>query len=128
MMKIVSHSRKWPLAVLAVADIVVFTGSDPRSAPSWVLFIGFILLAVSFYVLLLGLLKLAAWYGISPGRHRKRFIRLTAGLFSGLVALQSIGELGPRDVLVLLPLAVLVCLYLAYGYNGRPDSARAPLS
>lgn len=130
-MKIVSHSRTWLLAGLALADILVFGGRDPHSASSAVLFVGFVLLAVSFYVLLLGLLKLAAWYGISPGRHRKRFIRLTAGLFSGVVALQSIGELSPRDGLVLLPLVVLAYLYLSYGARGaRPkqNTAGAPLS
>jgi hypothetical protein len=113
---IASRSRKrWPIAALAIADLAVFGVTSPHSAPSIVLFIGFLLLAVSFYVLLLGALKLVAWYGVSPGRHRKRFIRLMTGVFSGLVALQSIGELSTRDVLVVLPLALLAYLYLSYG-------------
>jgi hypothetical protein len=129
-MKIVSRSRTWLLVGLAVADLVVFAGSDPHSAPTLVLFIGFLLLAANFYVLLLGLLKLTAWYGISPGRHRKRFIRLATGLFGGLVALQSIGELSSRDLLVLLPSVVLAYLYISYGPRGHTeqDAVRVPLS
>ncbi|HET7059896.1 MAG TPA: hypothetical protein VFH99_01070 [Candidatus Saccharimonadales bacterium] len=125
-MKSASHSRKkWSLAALAAADLVVFSGTSPHSASSIVLFIGFMLLAASFYVLLLGALRLVAWYGVSPGRYRKRFIRLMAGLFSGLVALQSIGELSPRDVLVLLPLAFLAYLYMSYGRKVAPAAAPA---
>lgn len=107
--------KKWLLAALAAADLVVFGGTNPHSAPSIVLFIGFLLLATNFYALLLGALKLVAWYGLSPGRYHKRFIRVAAGLFSGVVALQSIGELSSRDVLVLLPLAFIAYLYLSYG-------------
>ncbi len=111
-----SHNhRKLPLLALIAADLSVFGATSPQNASSIVLFIGFLLLAATFYVLLLGALRLVAWYGISPGRYRKRFIRLTAGVFSGLVALQSIGELSSRDVLVLLPLALIAYIYLSYG-------------
>jgi hypothetical protein len=117
-----SSRRKWPIAALAAADLVVFGATDPHNAPSMVLFAGFLLLATSFYVLLLSALKLFAWYGVSPGRHRKRFIRLSAGVFSGLVALQSIGELSSRDVLVLLPLAIIAYIYVSYGQS-QPSAA-----
>lgn len=114
-----SHPRKkWLLAALVASDLVIFGGTSPHNASSGVLFIGFLLLAVNFYALLLAMLRLAAWYGVSLGRHRKRFVRVTAGVFVGLAALQSIGELSPRDVLVLLPLALLGYLYLSYGRAG----------
>jgi hypothetical protein len=118
------HHRKWPLAALLLADLAIFGGTSPQSAPSIVLFIGFLLLSASFYVLLLGALRLAAWYGISPGPRRRRFIRLGAGVFSGLVALQSIGELSSRDILVLLPLALIAYMYLSYGRR-EPSAAKA---
>lgn len=111
-----SHSpKKWPLAALATADLAVFGVANPESAPSQILFVGFLLLVANFYVILLAALKLAAWYGVSPGRRRQRFIWLMTAVFSGLAALQSIGELSPRDVLVLFPLASLLYLYLSYG-------------
>lgn len=124
MQLIASPSRKkWLLAALAAADLVVFGGTSPHNTSSIVLFIGFLLLSINFYVFLLGALKLVAWYGVSLGRHRKQFIRLTAGVFVGLVALQSIGELSLRDVVVLLPLAVVAYFYLSYGRNGRAQPA-----
>jgi len=117
-----SRSRKkWPLAALVAADLAVFGGTDPHNAPSIMLFIGFLLLSASFYVLLLGALRLVAWYGLSPGRYRKRFIRLSAGVFSGLVALQSIGELSRRDVLVVLPLALIAYIYVSYARKEAPE-------
>lgn len=118
-----AHHRKWPLAALLAADLAVFGGTSPHSAPSIVLFAGFLLLSASFYVLLLGALRLVAWYGVSPGSRRKRFIRLSAGVFSGLVALQSIGELSSRDVLVALPLALIAYMYLSYGRR-EPAAAK----
>lgn len=117
-----SH-RKWPLLALLAADLAVFGATSPQSAPSIVLFIGFLLLTATFYVLLLGTLRLVAWYGISPGSRRKRFVRLTAGVFSGLVALQSIGELSSRDVLVALPLAFIAYIYLSYGRRQAAPAA-----
>ncbi|HVX47789.1 MAG TPA: hypothetical protein VHA05_00310 [Candidatus Saccharimonadales bacterium] len=113
-----SHShkrRKWPAAALVTADLVVFGGTDPSKVPSIGLFLGFLLLIANFYALLVVALKLVAWYGVSPGKHKQRFVRVTAGVFAGLVALQSIGELSARDVLVALPLAFLAYMYLSYG-------------
>jgi hypothetical protein len=114
--------KKWLLAALLAADFIIFGGTNPNNSSSLVLFAGFLLLVVNFYCLILAVLRLAAWYGVSLGRHRGRFIRLTAGVFSGLAALQSIGELSARDVLVLLPLALLAYLYLSYGQT-RPADA-----
>lgn len=115
-----NHHKKWPLAVLAAVDLAVFGLTSPGNVPSTVLFLGFLLLIANFYVLLLAVLKLVAWYGVSPGAHRKRFIRVAAGVFAGLAALQSVGELSSRDVLVLLPLAFLAYMYLSYG-RGRTE-------
>lgn len=121
-----SHGHKrWYIAALIGADLVMFGGTNPSKVPSMALFLGFLLLIANFYVLLLAALRLVSWYGVSPGRHRKRFIRVTAGVFGGLVALQSIGELSGRDVLVLLPLALLAYMYLSYG---RREPASAPTS
>jgi hypothetical protein len=119
------HRKRGPIAALLVADLVVFAGTSPQKVPSIFLFLGFLLLVANFYVLLLGVLKLVAWYGVSPGKYRKRFIRLSAGVFSGLVALQSIGQLSNRDVLVVLPLLLLGYMYLSYGreLSAAPEQA-----
>lgn len=124
-----SHSRKhgkWPLVALVAADLAIFCGTDPSKVPSIGLFLGFLLLIANFYALLLVALKLVAWYGVSPGKHRRRFVRIVAGVFGGLVALQSIGELSPRDVLVLLPLALLAYTYLSYGRREAAAASTLP--
>ncbi len=67
----------------------------------------------------MAVLHAAGWYGLLGGAHRKRQARVLTGLVGGLIALQSIGELGPRDVLVLLPLALIAYLYVSYGKAER---------
>ena len=129
-MKHASHPRRWLIAGIVVADAVLFGTTNPHSAPSWLLVAGFLLLSLNFYLVLLGLLRLAGWYGLPVGRH-SRFARTAVGVFSGLVALQSIGELSPRDILVLLPLAAIAYFYSSYGRgNKKPveTAAIAPLS
>lgn len=130
-MKFVSRSRTWLLASLLLTDIVIFSGSNPHNAPSLMLITGFGLLMVNFYLLMLGLASLSSYGLLSGGRHHRRFARLATGLFAGLVALQSVGELGPRDIVVLLPLTVLGYLYISYGRGGKnvaQSPARSPLA
>ena len=130
-MKYVSRLRSWLLAGLLLVNLAVFSGSNPHNAPSLMLIIGFGLLMLNFYLLMLGLVKLGN-YGLLTGRYQhKRFARLTTGLFAGLVALQSIGELGPRDIVVMLPLAVVGYLYISYGWaskNAVKSTARQPIA
>lgn len=106
------HLRQF--IILLVADAVLFTGTNARTAPSYMLVVGFILLMATVYVLWGGLFALAALYGFKVKR-RGRFAFYLTCLVGMVVALQSIGELSPRDVAVLLPLAVIAYLYSSYG-------------
>jgi hypothetical protein len=124
-MKITSHPRFWLISGLLVADTLVFCLTNPDRVPSFMLAVGFLLVAVTFYQLTLGILKAAGWYGLPGGAHR-RLARTFTGVLSGVIALQSIGELGPRDVLVLLPLALIAYLYMSYGKDKAV--ARVPSS
>ena len=114
-MKIASHPRFWLVSCLLVVDGLFFGLSDPQKVPSLLLAAGFLLMVATLYQLMLGLLHAADWYGLPGKAHRRRQARIVTGLAGGLIALQSIGELGQRDVLVLLPLAVLAYLYISYG-------------
>lgn len=125
-MKMVSHSQKWSIISLLTADIVIFGAWNPQSAPSVMLIVGFLLLTTNVYVLALAMLKMTGWYGLPLGKQRRRLARIMAGVFGGLVALQSIGELSPRDVVVLLPIVVLMYLYVSYQRGEK--AARATVS
>lgn len=132
-MKIVSRRQFWKISALLAADALVFGISDPQKVPSWMLAAGFLLLMVTLCQLLSVVLMAANWYGL-PGRaHRKRQVRVLTGVIGGLIALQSIGELGQRDVLVLVPLAVIAYAYISYGKgqiakSGARESAPASLA
>lgn len=119
-MKLISHRRFQFIALLFAVDGVIFGLTDPQQVPSFMLAGGFLLLAVTLYQLILGLLQAANWYGLPGSAHRKRQARTLTGLVAGLIALQSIGELGGRDVLVLLPLAFIAYLYISYGKGHQP--------
>lgn len=125
-MKIVSRSHFWSLTGLLAADTVLFTATDPQEVPSIVLIVGFLMLAVTAYCLVLGLLAIGRWYGLLPSDSpRRRLARVVTGLLAGLIALQSIGQLGSRDVLVLLPLTILAYLYFTYGRTAKRESSSA---
>ena len=110
-----ARPRPWLAMCLLVADGLFFGLSNPATVPSFALAISFILFVLTLYQLLHGLMILGSWYGLSRSkRTRRRLAGTMAGLISGLVALQSIGELGSRDVLVLVPLAIGIYLYNTY--------------
>jgi hypothetical protein len=112
-MKVVIRKPVWQLPSLLVVDGAVFGSTDARNVPSFMLIVGFIILVVNFYYLIRGLLVLARLYGLSFRRKYQLAGSLT-GLTGCLVALQSIGELNSRDVIVLLPLVLIGYVYSFY--------------
>ncbi len=108
------------LGGLMVADAVVFGTTNPRSAPSFLLIVGFLLLSATIYCLFDGLLAVPAVYGFHL-RHKRRLVGTLTALTGALVALQSIGQLGSRDVLVLLLLTLLLSLYAASAKSMRQN-------
>ena len=77
------------------------------------LIVGFLLFSATAYYLFKGLLILLGLYGVHIG-HQKRFVVAATVVISGLIALQSIGQLGPKDVVVMIILALLFYLYTSY--------------
>jgi hypothetical protein len=99
-----------------VADAILFGNTNAASVSSFMVMVGFILLILTFYYLIYGLISLSQLYGIRINRKRQAAIYATSVL-GVVVALQSSGELGSRDVWVLLPLAVLGYFYSSYARN-----------
>jgi hypothetical protein len=115
MKKLISKSRFWRIVGLLAVDAFIFGLSDPHRVPSFMLAVGFVLLVITTYQIILALLLVAGWYGLPGAAHRRRQARVLTGVTGGVVALQSMGELVVRDISVLLPLALLAYLYISYG-------------
>lgn len=80
--------------------------------------IGFLMLSLTLYYVFLGLISLSKLYGVEIKRRRQLVIYMTT-VSASLLALQSVGQLSQRDIMVLFPLAMLAYLYNAYAKNGR---------
>lgn len=98
---------------LLVIDAGFFGLTDPSRAASGYFIIAFLLLSLSIFLVVDSLFKLTKWYGIEL-KHRARFVGAIGGGVCGLIALQSIGQLSSRDVVLLLPLGLLAYMYVSY--------------
>ena len=108
----------WRISGLLLADAVVFGATNPNDTVSFMLIVGYILLCITLYYLLDAILALGKLYGV-PLKHKKRFLKTATLVTAGVVALQSIGQLSPRDIMVLVPLITLFYLYIAYARSSR---------
>jgi len=98
-------------------DLVFFGLTNPAEAPAALVIVGFILLSLTLYCLIYCLTGLARLYGLSVRRHS--LARSLTLIVSLLVALQSVGGLSGRDILVLIPFALLGYLYNVYAGSSR---------
>ncbi len=114
------HRHVAAALALLLADCLFFTMTNPNQVPSALLIVGFVLVALSIYGLLRGFLAMLVFYGLPLGGHERR-LALYIGLAVALgVALQSLGELSPRDIVVLSLLSVIAYVYTSYG-RGKPQ-------
>jgi hypothetical protein len=112
--KLTKLKRHWKLFGLLALDGLLFGLTNAGSAPAYALIVGFVLLMVTLHYLLYGVLAFVRLYGLSF--KRKRYLAGYFTILTGfLLALQSIGELNSRDVLVLLPLVIIGYSYGLYG-------------
>jgi hypothetical protein len=111
--KIIRLKRFWQVLAIIVIDAVFFTETNASSVAPIVLVLGFVLLMLTSYELLYGLLSLAKIYGL-PVRHKHHLSLYLSAVMAVVIALQSIGELTARELIVLIPLVVLVYIYSVY--------------
>jgi hypothetical protein len=114
--------RLWLVSGILAVDGLFFGLSDPAKLPSYMLVVAFGLLAANIYLIIKGIIAALTWYGVPLKHERKRITKLATLLISGLIALQSIGQLSPRDLAVLFPFVVLAYGYISYG-KAQPERA-----
>ncbi len=119
-MKIRSRRSLWQAVGLLGLDGLLFCTTDVSKVPSFIVIIGFGLLAATLYWVIRGLLRAGRLYGLTIRRQRTVSFYLT-GIVAGLLALQSIGGLTHRDIMVLLPLSLIGYGYGIYLKNARRD-------
>jgi len=106
---------------LLVLDIIFFTTTNTDKDPSYIIIVGFVLLFSSSYLFFYYVLSFLKLYGFPVGKKRRLATYLTV-LVGALIALQSIGELTSKDVLVLVPIALIGYLYTGYAKPNRRKS------
>jgi hypothetical protein len=116
--KVTHYRHFWQALGLFVLDVAFFTKTNASKVAPFVLIIGFVLLVLTCYELLYGLLSVVRLYGL-PVRYKQRLALYLVGVLGLMLALQSIGELTPRDILVLLPLATLAYIYGIYASSRK---------
>lgn len=117
-MKLISNRHFGLLILLLAADGLLFGLTDATKVPAAVVMLGVILICATFGYLIYGSLSMLRLYGL-PIKRRRQLVVYVTGVFAMLLALQSIGELRPRDAAVLLPLAVIAYLYSIYAKSGE---------
>lgn len=117
-MRLLKKPAIYKLLVCLIADGLLFSSTDTSNSSSIILMIGFIVLMTTVYYLLFNLLSIGRLYN-AKFKHQKRLAASLSGVIAILIALQSIGELSPRDAAVLLPLGALIYLYSSYGAAKR---------
>lgn len=113
MIKVLKHKPVRRLIVLLLLDGLLFGTTNAATVPSYMIIVGFVLLALTIYYFLYNLLTFISFYGLKI-KHKHQmslYITIVLGI---LIALQSTGELGSRDVWVLLPLVILGYFYSTY--------------
>lgn len=119
------HRKLFIISLLLIADLAVFCLVNTASAPSFMLIIGFLLLSATIYWMYRGLFALSRIYGIKFKRQKRITLVLTI-MTAGLFALQSIGQLGPKDIIVAIIIAGVYYLYSTY--TRSPETSRSQLT
>lgn len=113
-----SHPLFRRLGGLIVLDTLLFGASNATEAPTWLIMLGFLALCVTSYYVVYAVIKGLAIYGLTLRRKKTLSLYITLVL-ALLIALQSVGELGSRDIVVLLPLSLIGYFYNTYAKAGR---------
>ena len=103
----------WQTILLIAIDALFFGTINPQTANSLFLIAGFVLLGLNVYVLVKVILIFLTKLGFKI-RNKGKIAAFCVILSILLLALQSIGQLSARDVLIIVPLTVILYIYTAF--------------
>ena len=102
------------IAALLLVDSIFFGAINPRDTLAIVIVVGFALLVVTIYTIVDLLLVVAERVVRFKERTRHRILLSVTAVTGMLIAMQSIGQLTPRDVLAIVPLVLVGAFYVSY--------------
>jgi hypothetical protein len=103
---------------IPIADVLFFGLTNPGSLNPALLLMSFVLLTFSFYVIASSIIWLLKKAGLGVVNRRRLAIYIAIfGMI--IVALQSIGQFSWRDVVVLVPFALISYFYIGYLRTSR---------
>ncbi|HET8992013.1 MAG TPA: hypothetical protein VFN31_03210 [Candidatus Saccharimonadales bacterium] len=112
------HKLAQSVLALFLIDFLFFGSINSTKVAPFMLIVGLIVLVMNIYFLVYGVISLIRLYGIAV--KRKGRISLYSSIFLGiLIALQSIGELSGRDLIVIVMLAVASYAYITYAGTAK---------
>ncbi len=112
-LKILARGYLQKFIALLLIDAILFGSTGVASVSSPILIIGFVLLIATIFYFTRIILGVIGFYGVKI--KRPRYLALCiSGVMGSLLALQSVGELNAREIIVLLMLGGLTYLYSSY--------------
>ena len=115
-MKLKPHAKRKPIQLMAlfVVDALFFSLVNPVNAYAIVIVLGFVLLIITIYVLIDFLLALGERIIPFSAHTKRRMALATTLVLALLIAMQSIGQLTTKDILAVIPLAIILSIYFSY--------------
>lgn len=107
------------LGALFVLDGLFFSLINPVKAAAVVTIVGFVLLVITLYVLIDFMLAVSERLIPFSAHAKRRMALATTLVLALLLAMQSIGQLTTKDILAVVPLAIVLSVYFSYMLKKR---------
>lgn len=102
------------LITLLLVNVAFFGFVSPLEGSSLLLFVGFAILAVDFYLLVRFIISIVSQLSGHKWRNPRLFAMAVTSVFIIILSLQSIGQLSLRDVVAILIIGGIFLIYSSY--------------